>query len=94
MDIIENLRVSEKADEISALKEDGRIVKGVNTTTDVGTDQTAIEAAKFGNDVDSEGLPPVISEDSEDSPVPEDDKPDLEPRYKTLFSLTSGKKKK
>lgn len=87
MDIIENLRVSEKADDRTELEEDGRIVKGVNTTVDVGTDQTAIEAAKFGNDVDSGGLPPVISEDSEDSPVPKEDKPDLEPRYKTLFSL-------
>jgi hypothetical protein len=87
MDIIENLRVSEKGDDRTELEEDGRIVKGVNTTVDVGTDQTAIEAAKFGNVVDSEGVPPVISEDSEDSPVPKDDKPDLEPRYKTLFSL-------
>ena len=92
MDIIENLRVSEKADEDSALKEDGRIVKGVNTTVDVDTDQTAKEAAKFGNSVDSGGVPPLIREDSEDSPVPGDDKPELEPRYKTLFSLKSGKK--
>ena len=91
MDIIENLRVSEKGDDRTELEEDGRVVKGVNTTVDVGTDQTAIEAAKFGNDVDSGGVPPVISEDSEDSPVPKEDKPDLEPRYKTLFSL---KKKK
>ena len=92
MDIIENLRVSEKADENSALREDGRIVKGVNTTVDVDTDQTAKEAAKFGNSVDSGGVPPLIREDSEDSPVPDDDKPELEPRYKTLFSLKSGKK--
>lgn len=92
MDIIENLRVSEKSDDGSALKEDGRIVDGVNTTADVGVNQTAKEAAKFGNSVDAGGIPPVISEDSEDSPVPDEKKPDLEPRYKTLFSLKGGKK--
>ena len=30
------------------LNEDGKIVKGVNTTADVGTDQTSIEAKKLG----------------------------------------------
>ena len=38
----------------------GRIVKGVNTTADVGVDQTRIEAAKFGNKVDKDGRPPVM----------------------------------
>lgn len=38
----------------------GRIVKGVNTTPDVGVDQTRIEAAKFGNTVDKDGRPPVM----------------------------------
>ena len=35
----------------------GRIVKGVNTTPDVGVDQTSIEAKKFGNSVDKDGKP-------------------------------------
>ena len=39
----------------------GRIVKGVNTTPDVGTNQTSIEAAKFGNKVDKDGRPPTLS---------------------------------
>ena len=30
----------------------GRIVPGVNTTADVGPDETKIQAAKFGNKVD------------------------------------------
>ena len=39
----------------------GRIVKDVNTTPDVGVDQTRIEAAKFGNKVDKDGRPPTLS---------------------------------
>ena len=39
----------------------GRIVKGVNTTPDVGPNQTSIEAAKFGNKVDKDGRPPTLS---------------------------------
>ena len=39
----------------------GRIVKGVNTTPDVGVNQTSIEAAKFGNKVDKDGRPPTMS---------------------------------
>lgn len=39
----------------------GRIVKGVNTTVDVGPNQTSIEAAKFGNKVDKDGRPPTLS---------------------------------
>lgn len=42
------------------LKEDGRIVRGVNTTVDVGVDQTRIEAAKFGNRVTRDGFPPTL----------------------------------
>jgi len=37
----------------------GRIVKGVNTTPDVGPNQTSIEAAKFGFKVDKDGRPPT-----------------------------------
>jgi 5'(3')-deoxyribonucleotidase len=43
------------------LWEDGRIVKGVNTTPDVGVTQTKIEAAKFGNTVTKDGVPPTLS---------------------------------
>ena len=39
----------------------GRIIQGVNTTPDVGVDQTRIEAAKFGNKVDKDGRPPTMS---------------------------------
>ena len=39
----------------------GRIVKGVNTTPDVGVNQTSIEAGKFGNKVDKDGRPPTLS---------------------------------
>lgn len=35
----------------------GRIVKGINTTVDVGIDQIKKEAAKFGFDVDKDGFP-------------------------------------
>ena len=43
------------------LSEDGRIVKGVNTTVDVGVGQIPIEARKFGNTVDKDGRPPTLS---------------------------------
>ena len=39
----------------------GRIIQGVNTTPDVGVDQTRIEAEKFGNKVDKDGRPPTLS---------------------------------
>ena len=44
---------------MSDLFEDGRIVKGVNTTADVGVNQTSIEAAKFGFKVDKDGNPTI-----------------------------------
>jgi len=43
------------------LSEDGRIVKGVNTTVDVSTDEIKTQAAKFGNTVDKDGNPPTLS---------------------------------
>lgn len=43
------------------LSEDGRIVKGVNTTVDVGLDEIKNQAAKFGNTVDRDGRPPTLS---------------------------------
>ena len=43
------------------LKEDGRIVKGVNTTVDVDTSEIKTQAAKFGNKVDKDGRPPTLS---------------------------------
>ena len=39
----------------------GRIVKGVNTTADVGPDEVKKQAAKFGNTVDKDGRPPTLS---------------------------------
>ena len=42
---------------IRELLEDGRIVKGVNTTVDVGTDEIKKQAAKFGFKVDKDGRP-------------------------------------
>ena len=42
------------------LNEDGKIVKGVNTTVDVGTDQTSIEAKKLGFKVNKDGYPPEL----------------------------------
>ena len=38
----------------------GRVVKGVNTTPDVGVDAIKKQAAKFGNTVDKDGKPPLI----------------------------------
>lgn len=35
----------------------GRIVKGVNTTQDVDTDEVKTQAKKFGNKVDKDGKP-------------------------------------
>ena len=43
------------------LSEDGRIVKGVNTTVDVGPNEIKTQAAKFGNTVDKDGVPPTLS---------------------------------
>jgi len=43
------------------LNEDGRIVKGVNTTVDVGLDEIKKQAKKFGNTVDKDGRPPTLS---------------------------------
>ena len=45
----------------SEIKEDGRIVKGVNTTADVGPNEIKTQAAKFGNTVDKDGVPPTLS---------------------------------
>jgi hypothetical protein len=46
---------------IKTIKEDGRIVKGVNTTVDVGPDEIKRQAAKFGNSVDRDGRPPTMT---------------------------------
>ena len=47
--------------EFKKITEDGRIVKGVNTSSDVGPNEIAIQAAKFGNKVDKDGRPPTLS---------------------------------
>ena len=43
------------------LLEDGRIVKGVNTTVDVDVDEIPRQAEKFGNKVDKDGFPPTLT---------------------------------
>ena len=43
------------------MAEDGRVVKGVNTTPDVDTNSISKEASKFGNKVDKDGRPPTLS---------------------------------
>jgi len=45
------------------LLEDGKIVKGVNTTVDVDVDQIPVEASKLGNKVTINGVPPFLRTD-------------------------------
>ena len=56
------------------LTEDGRIVKGVNTTCDVGTDEIARQARKFGFKVSKDGLPVTLY--TQASPAEQISKPD------------------
>ena len=42
-------------------KEDGRVVKGVNTSVDVGPGEISKQAAKLGFTVDKDGRPPQHS---------------------------------
>ena len=46
------------------INEEGKIVKGVNTTVDVGTDEISKQAKKFGNTVGSDGRPKYSFRDS------------------------------
>jgi hypothetical protein len=55
------IQIKELIKDIPVLSEDGRIVKGVNTTVDVGPDEIKRQAAKFGNTVDRDGRPPTLS---------------------------------
>lgn len=48
----------------------GRIVKGVNTTQDVGVDEIKKQAAKFGNKVNKDGYPPVIDKKAAKNTTP------------------------
>lgn len=43
------------------LAEWGRVVKGVNTTVDVGPNEIKRQASKYGNSVDKNGFPPTMS---------------------------------
>lgn len=45
------------------LTEDGKIVKGVNTTVDVDINEIPKQAKKFGNSVDNNGFPPFLRTD-------------------------------
>jgi hypothetical protein len=47
----------------SRLDELGTIVPGVNTTCDVGVDETPKQAKKFGNIVTIGGIPPLLRTD-------------------------------
>lgn len=51
----------EKYTNESQVNEWGRVVKGVNTTADVGPAEIKKQAAKFGNTVDKDGRPPTLS---------------------------------
>lgn len=44
------------------LFEDGRIVRGVNTTVDVGEDEIQRQAKKFGFTVSVDGEPPLVND--------------------------------
>ncbi len=93
MEALDDICDSECVEEGSeAITEDGRVVDGVNTTHDVSANETAVQAAKFGNAVDAGGVPPSICETGETptvskkSPVATDKRPGLTNRYKALFS--------
>jgi hypothetical protein len=45
------------------LDELGTIVPGINTTCDVGPDETVKQAIKFGNKVSKGGIPPILRTD-------------------------------
>lgn len=48
----------------------GRVVKGVNTTPDVGVDAIKKQAAKFGNKVDRDGKPPLLNSKARKNTTP------------------------
>ena len=45
----------------TSLGEDGRIVRGVNTTVDVGPNEIPKQSKKFGNKVNKDGFPPTLN---------------------------------
>jgi hypothetical protein len=45
----------------TSLGEDGRIVRGVNTTVDVGPNEISKQSKKFGNKVNKDGFPPTLN---------------------------------
>ena len=45
-----------------SVTEDGRVVKGVNTTADVKTGETRRQAAKFGNKINHKNEPPLLND--------------------------------
>lgn len=55
----------------SMLYEDGgRVVKGVNTTQDVGVDEIKKQAKKFGNTVNRDGYPPLLNKKARKNTTP------------------------
>lgn len=49
--------------ELFNLNEEGLVVQGVNTSQDVKPGETKRQAAKFGSEVDENGIPPTIRTD-------------------------------
>jgi hypothetical protein len=45
----------------TSLGEDGRVVRGVNTTVDVGPNEISKQSKKFGNIVSKDGFPPTLN---------------------------------
>jgi hypothetical protein len=55
-----NMNINDFAPFRTRLDELGTIVPGINTTCDVGVDETPKQAKKFGNVVDKGGIPPTL----------------------------------
>lgn len=59
----------------------GRVVKGVNTTADVGEEEIVKQAAKFGFNVDKDGQPPLIYNNRKANPYPKPKKSTPKRKY-------------
>lgn len=74
------------------LQENGAlVVPGVNTTDDVGPNEISIQAAKFGNEVDAGGVPPMmVTPEPLEEEEEEDDIPDLKSAYDQMVKSGSS----
>ena len=50
-----------KKQKIKVKEHGGRVVKGINTTADVGVDAIKKQSAKFGFKVTKDGVPPIMA---------------------------------